>query len=94
MTDMSKLFERQTAWQKGRAALTWPEKVRMAEAIREWVSRLSRDRPPAPTTARMPPGQLAPRANGLVSEASRETAERRHLRPAFSFRTSALTCAR
>jgi hypothetical protein len=57
MTDMRRLFERQTAWQKGRTALTWPEKVRMAEAIREWVSRLSRARSPAPTTIRMPPGR-------------------------------------
>ena len=57
MTDMGKLFQRQTAWQKGRTALTWPEKIRMAEAIREWVSRLSRARPSTPTTARTPPGR-------------------------------------
>jgi hypothetical protein len=57
MTDMRKLFERQAAWQKGRRVLTWPEKVRMAEAIREWVSRLGRARPPAVTTSRMLPGR-------------------------------------
>ncbi len=46
MSDTRKLLERQAAWQKGRAALTWPEKIRMAEAVRESASRLSRARPP------------------------------------------------
>ena len=45
MTEMLKLFERQTAWQKGRAALTWPQKIRMAEAVRESVARFARVRP-------------------------------------------------
>ena len=55
MTDMRKLFERHTAWQKGRTALTWPEKVRMAEAIRDWVSRLSCARPAATNSRPTPP---------------------------------------
>jgi hypothetical protein len=40
MTDMRELFERQAAWQAGRRGLSWPEKVRMAEAVRESVVRL------------------------------------------------------
>jgi len=47
MTDTLRLLERQAAWQKSRVALTWAEKVRMAEAVRESVSQLSRGRPPA-----------------------------------------------
>ncbi|HEV2492853.1 MAG TPA: hypothetical protein VG204_07235 [Terriglobia bacterium] len=46
MTDTRKLLERQAAWQKGRAALTWPEKVRMAESVREWAAKFRRTRPP------------------------------------------------
>jgi len=33
--DIRKLLERQAAWQKSLAALPWPEKVRMAKAVRE-----------------------------------------------------------
>ena len=44
MTETRKLLERQAAWQKGRAALTWPEKIHMAEAVREWAAQLSRAR--------------------------------------------------
>lgn len=35
MTDMRDLFERQAAWQAARRHLSWPEKLRMAEAMRE-----------------------------------------------------------
>jgi hypothetical protein len=35
MTDMGKLLQRQAAWQAGRRRLSCPEKVRMAEAMRE-----------------------------------------------------------
>jgi hypothetical protein len=45
------LFERQAAWQKGRAALTWSEKIRMAEAVREGVVKLRRTRPPVADSA-------------------------------------------
>jgi hypothetical protein len=44
MSEIKKLVERQAAWQKGRTALTWPEKIRMAEAVRDWVARLRRAR--------------------------------------------------
>jgi len=46
MSDTLKLLERQAAWQKGRVALTWAEKIRMAEAVRESVAQLSRNRLP------------------------------------------------
>lgn len=44
MTDTHRLLERQAEWQKGRAALTWAEKIRMAEAVREDVAKLRRAR--------------------------------------------------
>lgn len=44
MTDTRNLLERQAEWQKGRVALAWSEKVRMAEAVREWAARFSRAR--------------------------------------------------
>lgn len=37
MTDVKLLLERQARWQQTRRALTWPEKVRMAEQVREAV---------------------------------------------------------
>jgi hypothetical protein len=40
MSDVLKLLERQAKWQKSRAALSWPEKIRMAEAIRESIQQL------------------------------------------------------
>ena len=45
MTDKRELFERQAAWQAGRRHLSWPEKVRMAEAIRESLIGLRSTRP-------------------------------------------------
>lgn len=57
MTDeIRKLLERQVAWQKSLAALPWPEKVRMAEAVRECVAKFKRTRPPATTDVSVPRG--------------------------------------
>jgi hypothetical protein len=39
MTDMRELFERQAAGQAGRRRLSWPEKIRVAEAMRESLVR-------------------------------------------------------
>jgi predicted component of type VI protein secretion system len=50
MADARELFERQAAWQAGRRRLSWPEKVRMAEAIRESLVRLRNTRPIDPKT--------------------------------------------
>jgi hypothetical protein len=46
MTETRQLLERQAAWQKGRAALTWPEKIHLAEAVREGAAQISRARSP------------------------------------------------
>lgn len=35
MTDVERLLQRQAAWQKSRTALTWPEKIRIAEQMRD-----------------------------------------------------------
>ncbi len=35
MDDVKALFERQTRWQRSRARLSWTEKLRMAEILRE-----------------------------------------------------------
>ena len=35
MTDIRHLLERQAEWQKACRSLSWPEKIRMAEVIRE-----------------------------------------------------------
>jgi hypothetical protein len=49
MSEVIKLLERQAAWQKSRKDLSWPEKIRMAEAIRESVLQLRRsESKPAP----------------------------------------------
>jgi hypothetical protein len=42
MSDIQKLLERQAEWQKSRKSLSWPEKIRMAEAIRESVLQFRR----------------------------------------------------
>ena len=50
MTDTRELYERQAASQAGRRSLSWPEKVRMAEAIRDSLVRLRSTRPIDPKT--------------------------------------------
>ena len=35
MTEVERLLQRQAAWQKSRAALTWPEKIGIAEHMRD-----------------------------------------------------------
>ena len=35
MSEIQALLERQARWQKTRRALSWPEKIRMAERVRE-----------------------------------------------------------
>jgi len=52
MNDIRRLLEKQTLWQKSRKALTWPEKIRMAERVRESILQLRagspRDHGPIP----------------------------------------------
>ena len=45
MTDVQRLLARQTEWQKNRATLSWPEKIRMVEAIRDSVVKLGASKP-------------------------------------------------
>jgi hypothetical protein len=40
MSEARAQFERQRAWQKSLAGLSWAEKVRMAEAVRDDVASL------------------------------------------------------
>ncbi len=40
MNDIRRLLERQARWQRARRALPWPEKVRIAEMIRESARHL------------------------------------------------------
>ena len=35
MVDVKTMFERQARWQRSRATLSWTEKLRMAEILRE-----------------------------------------------------------
>jgi hypothetical protein len=49
MTDLERMLERQAQWQKSRRSLTWAEKIRMAERVRESVGQIrARARPSAP----------------------------------------------
>ena len=38
--DVKELLRRQAQWQKSRQALSWPEKIRMAQQIRESIQTL------------------------------------------------------
>jgi len=40
MLDVAALLARQAEWQRGRRALTWAEKLRLAESVIEDVRRL------------------------------------------------------
>lgn len=40
MTDLEQMLKRQALWQKSRQSLTWPEKIRLAERVRESVRQL------------------------------------------------------
>lgn len=45
MNDARALLERQAAWQKTRARLSWGEKIRQAEVLRAALLSLRRTRP-------------------------------------------------
>ncbi len=40
MNDVQELLRRQAAWQKTRQHLSWPEKLRLAQRIRESIATL------------------------------------------------------
>ena len=52
MSDPIEMLKRQAQWQKNRQSLTWPEKIRLAERVRESV-RQWRARP-GPVVRRPP----------------------------------------
>jgi hypothetical protein len=58
MPDAPELLERQARWQQGRTALTWAEKVRLAERVRESAKILR-------ATAEQPSGHHAARLRAL-----------------------------
>jgi hypothetical protein len=45
MLDVKDLFERQARWQRARQWLSWPEKIRLVEAIRESAMALRKASP-------------------------------------------------
>ena len=45
MNDARTLLERQAAWQKTRARLSWSEKIRQVEVLRDALLNLRRTRP-------------------------------------------------
>jgi hypothetical protein len=55
MTDLEHMLERQAQWQKSRQSLTWPEKIRMAERVRESVRQLRAQSLLVPVHPDMPP---------------------------------------
>jgi hypothetical protein len=56
MSEIQALLERQARWQKTRRALSWPEKVRMAERVLESVRQLRGPRKAEPDNPeRTPP---------------------------------------
>ena len=48
MIDVQQILQRQTQWQASRRTLSWPEKIRMAQSIRDSVLtlRTSREKHP------------------------------------------------
>lgn len=58
--DVRDLLERQARWQKSRKLLSWPEKVRLAEAIRESILLLRGTITQKSMPPRAPRGPSAP----------------------------------
>ncbi len=46
MDDIQRLLTRQAVWQRSRQSLSWPEKIRLAEMVRESVQQLRASFPP------------------------------------------------
>jgi hypothetical protein len=51
MHEFGERLERQAQWQKSRRSLSWPEKVRQAEAIRDAVKALRATKTDVPPSA-------------------------------------------
>jgi hypothetical protein len=46
--ELKQMLERMAEWQRSRATLTWAEKIRMAEAVRESLAEYRRAHPVPP----------------------------------------------
>ena len=57
MSDVRERLEKAAEWQKSRKALSWPEKVRLAEAIRDSLAQLRQSRlsRASPSSVQTPP---------------------------------------
>lgn len=53
MTDLANLFERQARWQESLRELSWPDKIRMAAAMRASMMALRKSAPAAPKRVRL-----------------------------------------
>jgi hypothetical protein len=62
MNDVSQMMDRQAAWQKTRAKLSWPEKMKQAEVLRDACKKLrvsNTAKPLGPGQSVKDPGQAA-----------------------------------
>lgn len=75
MDDIQQMLKRQAVWQRSRQSLTWPEKIRMAEMVRESVKQLRA----SPSLER---NRQTPRERNLEGDSLRRSAE--GIQPRFS----------
>ncbi len=59
MTDMQVNFQNQALWQRRRADLAWPEKIRQAEIMREAILQLRTESPATATKLSDPESSAA-----------------------------------
>ena len=81
MTTLREIFARQAKWQRERAQLSWPEKIRLAEVMREALLVLRAGRPP-----RVLPPEGAPGDDGQQEPPVRLQASSPRVRPATPHR--------
>jgi len=67
---LQELFEAQAAWQRARAKLSWPEKVRMAEVMRETARQLRRRSPAKAGEREATPGRRPSRGGIAIQSDS------------------------
>ena len=67
MNDAQKAFELQAQWQRRRTNLTWPEKIRQAESMREAILQL-RAKNPASAPQLHGPESPAGSTSSLINE--------------------------
>ena len=70
MSDVYELLRRQAVWQKERKSLSWPEKIRMVEAIRQSVLQLCRGGRPATPSRSRPAAVGGPNSSNASSKST------------------------